>query len=115
MDGGKTWNNVTNFTDLPQGANFVTVEAGHNDVNTAYALAFMGFSRGGPSSSPDQHYIYRTHDGGKTWTHIIDAHLTNKSTGSEVNVVREDPDGMGLPSVGTETTVYVSFDDGDHW
>src|SRR2546421_7401625 len=114
-DGGKTWNNVTNFPDVPANANFVTVEAGHNDVNTAYVLAFMGFSRGGPSSAPDQHYIYRTHDGGKTWTRIINGLLTNERTGSQVNVIREDPKQKGLLFVGTETTVYVSFDDGDHW
>src|SRR5881392_1624040 len=96
MDGGKTWNNVTNFPDLPANANFVTVEAGHNDVNTAYVLAFMGFSRGGPSSAPDQHYIYRTHDGGKTWTRIINGLLTNERTGSQVNVIREDPKEKGL-------------------
>src|SRR2546430_16704888 len=45
MDGGTTWNNVTNFPDLPPTANFVTVEAGHNDVNTAHLLAFLGLSR----------------------------------------------------------------------
>jgi len=115
MDGGKTWNNVTNFTDLPAGANFVTVEAGHNDVNTAYVLAFMGFSRGGPSSAPDQHFIYRTHDAGKTWTRIINGLPTAERTGSQVNVIREDPRQKGLLFAGTETTVYVSFDDGDHW
>src|SRR5438105_3245510 len=69
MDGGKTWNNVTNFTDLPPGANFVTVEAGHSDVNTAYVLANLGLGRsgGGPAApQPEQHNIYRTHDGGKS-------------------------------------------------
>src|SRR5215813_1830173 len=45
MNGGKTWNNVTNFTDLPAGMSFPSVEAGHNDVNTAYVLANVGFSR----------------------------------------------------------------------
>src|SRR5882724_574227 len=34
MDGGKTWSNVTNFSDLPPNANFVTVEAGHSDVRS---------------------------------------------------------------------------------
>src|SRR5262249_27265019 len=115
MDGGKTWNNVTNFTDLPAGANFVTVEAGHNDVNTAYVLAFLGFNRGGPSSAPDQHLVYRTHDGGKTWTRIVNGLPTGERTGSQVNVIREDPKQKGLLFAGTETTVYVSFDDGDHW
>ncbi len=115
MDGGKTWNNVTNFTDLPSGANFVTVEAGHNDVNTAYVLAFMGFGRGGPSAAPNQHSIYRTHDAGKTWTRIVNGLPMNERTGSQVNVIREDPKQKGLLFAGTETTVYVSFDDGDHW
>src|SRR5215470_5408694 len=114
MDGGKTWNNVTNFPDLPAGANFVTVEAGHNDVNTAYALAFIGFSRGGPTSATE-HYIYRTHDGGKTWTRIVNGLPTDERTGSQVHVIREDPKQKGLLFAGTETTVYVSFDDGDHW
>src|SRR5437773_1101395 len=71
MDGGKTWNNVTNFADLPANANFVTVEAGHQDINTAYVLANIGFGRGPAPAGPEQHYIYRTHDGGKTWTRIV--------------------------------------------
>jgi photosystem II stability/assembly factor-like uncharacterized protein len=117
MDGGKTWNNVTNFTDLPPGANFVTVEAGHSDVNTAYVLVYLGFSRGGPApaAAEQQHYIYRTHNGGKSWTRIVNGLPVNERTGSQVNVIREDPKQKGLLFAGTETTVYVSFDDGDHW
>src|SRR5437660_436993 len=71
MDGAKNLTNVTNFTDLPPNANFVTVEAGHRDINTAYVLANIGFGRGGAPASPEQHYIYRTHDAGKTWTRIV--------------------------------------------
>jgi len=116
MDGGKTWNNVTNITDLPANANFVTVEAGHSDINTAYVLANPGFGRGGaPPAGPEQHYIYRTHDGGKTWTRIVNGLPTDERTGSQVHVIREDPKQKGLLFAGTETTVYVSFDDGDHW
>ncbi|MFN2576326.1 MAG: WD40/YVTN/BNR-like repeat-containing protein [Pyrinomonadaceae bacterium] len=115
MDGGKSWNNVTNFADLPATANFVTVEAGHSDVNTAYVLANIGFGRGGPPAGPEQHYIYRTHDGGKTWTRITAGLPTDERTGSQVHVIREDPKQKGLLFAGTETTVYVSFDDGDHW
>ena len=114
FDGGKTWNNVTNFADLPAGTSFVTVEAGHNDVNTAYVLANIGFSRS-PATGPQQHYIYRTHDGGKTWTRIVNGLPTDERTGSQVHVIREDPKQKGLLFAGTETTVYVSFDDGDHW
>jgi hypothetical protein len=115
MDGGKTWTNVTNFADLPANANFVTVEAGHSDVNTAYVLANIGFSRGVPAPATEQHYIYRTHDGGKTWTRIVNGLPVDERTGSQVHVIREDPKQKGLLFAGTETTVYVSFDDGDHW
>src|SRR6266852_6137173 len=115
MDGGKTWNNVTSFTDLPPNANFVTVEAGHSDINTAYVLANIGFGRGGGAPAAEQHYIYRTHDAGKTWTRIVNGLPVDERTGSQVHVIREDPNLFVLLLAATETTVYVSFDDGDHW
>lgn len=115
FDGGKTWNNVTNFTDLPANANFVTVEAGHSDINTAYALANVGGGRGAAAAGPEQHYVYRTHDGGKTWTRIAGDLPVDERTGSQLHVIREDPKQKGLLFAGSETTVYVSFDDGDHW
>jgi photosystem II stability/assembly factor-like uncharacterized protein len=115
MDGGKSWHNVTNFTDLPPNSNFVTVEAGHGDINTAYVLANIGFGRGGAPAGPEQHYIYRTHDSGKTWTRIVNGLPVDERTGSQLHVIREDPKQKGLLFAGTETTVYVSFDDGDHW
>jgi photosystem II stability/assembly factor-like uncharacterized protein len=117
MDGGKTWNNVTNFTDLPPNANLVTVEAGHTDVNTAYVLANVGGGRGAGAGAPaaEQHYIYRTHDAGKTWTRIVNGFPGDERTGSQIHVIREDPKQKGLLFAGTETTVFVSFDDGDHW
>jgi photosystem II stability/assembly factor-like uncharacterized protein len=122
VDAGKTWNNVTNFTDLPPNANLVTVEAGHSDVNTAYLLANIAGGRGagagaGAGGAPpaEQHYIYRTHDAGKTWTRIVNGLPSDERTGSQVHVIREDPKQKGLLFAGTETTVFVSFDDGDHW
>lgn len=114
MDGGKTWNNLTNFTDLPAGANFVTVEAGHSDVNTAYVVANVAPQRGAAPTA-EQHYAYRTHDAGKTWTRIVSGLPVDERTGSQLHVIREDPMQKGLLFIGTETTVYVSFDDGDHW
>ncbi|MFT3745800.1 MAG: hypothetical protein QM785_16105 [Pyrinomonadaceae bacterium] len=111
FDGGRTWNNVTNFPDLPANSNFVTIEAGHNDVNTAYALANARVAPGGT----EQHFMYRTHDGGKNWTKIVGGLPVDERTGSQLHVVREDPKQKGLLFAGTETTVFVSFDDGDHW
>ena len=117
-DAGKTWNNVTNFADLPPTSGFLTVEAGHTDVNTAYVLANGGGGRGGGAGGApqaEQHYIYRTHDAGKTWTRIVSGLPVDERTGSQVRVIREDPKQKGLLFAGTETTVFVSFDDGDHW
>ena len=118
FDGGVTWTNVTNFTDLPANASFVTVEASHTDLNTAYVVAAAGGGRGGgggAAAGPEQHYVYRTHDAGKTWTRIVNGLPSDERTGSQVHVLREDPKQKGLLFIGTETTVYVSFDDGDHW
>src|SRR6202030_3089386 len=56
-------------------------------------------------------YIYRTTDGGKTWTNLTNG-IPN---GAFVNVVREDPKLPGLLYAGTERGIYVSFDDGAHW
>jgi hypothetical protein len=56
-------------------------------------------------------YIYRTHDGGKTWQAIA----TGLPDGAPVDAVREDPIRKGLLFAATETSVWVSFDDGDHW
>ena len=56
-------------------------------------------------------HIFRTHDGGKTWTEIVNG----IPAGETVNAVREDPKKRGLLFAGTERAVYVSFDDGANW
>ena len=40
---------------------------------------------------------------------------TNQPSGSFARVVRNDPKQRGLLFAGTESGMYVSFDDGDHW
>jgi photosystem II stability/assembly factor-like uncharacterized protein len=103
-DGGVKWNNVT----PPQLAPWDKVsilDTGHFDAQTAYA-AINTFRL-----DDLRPHIYRTHDGGKTWTEIVNG----IPDGAAVNVVREDPKHKGLLFAGTEREVYVSFDDGDHW
>jgi hypothetical protein len=56
-------------------------------------------------------YIFKTTDFGKTWSKISGGLPDN----SYVHVVREDPARKGLLYAGTETAVWVSFDDGSHW
>jgi photosystem II stability/assembly factor-like uncharacterized protein len=119
MDGGKIWNNVSNITGLPPHADLNTIEAG-DEVNTAYITGRIGGQRGPGAAVPasedsDVPLIWRTTDGGKTWTSIVDGLPKDERTGSWVNVLRADPKQPGLLFAGTETTVYVSFDNGDHW
>ncbi len=101
---GSTWQNVTPPALTPW-SKVSMLEASHFDPNTAYAAV-------------DRHrlddfrpYIYRTQDGGKTWQDISQG----IPPGSFVRVVREDPARNGLLYAGTETGVFVSFDDGTHW
>ena len=102
-DGGKNWTNVTP-PDLTPWSKVTQIEASHFDDNTAYASV----SR---FRIDDLHpYIYRTHDGGKNWQLI-----TSGLPDSPVDTVREDPVRKGLLFAGTETSVWVSFDDGGHW
>jgi hypothetical protein len=81
------------------------LEASHTDSQTAYAAV-------NPLRLDDLHpHIFRTHDSGKTWTEITNGIAADQN----VNSVREDPKRKGLLFAGTEGSVYVSFDDGDHW
>ncbi len=117
MDHGKAWTNVTNLTDLPPHTSFSTIVAG-DDVNTAYVAGRIGGERGvviPPDQDADVPLIWRTTDAGKTWSSIVTGLPRDERTGSWVNTLRVDPVQPGLLFAGTETTVYVSFDNGDHW
>jgi hypothetical protein len=81
------------------------IDASAHDAATAYAAI-------------DRHqmdditpHLYRTHDFGKSWKKI-----TNGIPATTfVRAVREDPSRKGLLFAGTETGVYVSFNDGELW
>jgi photosystem II stability/assembly factor-like uncharacterized protein len=103
-DDGKTWQNVTP-SGLTPWSKVGILEASRYDRDTVYAAI-------------DRHrlddlrpHIERTHDGGKTWKEIVNG----IPEGGFVNAVREDPVRQGLLYAGTETGVFVSFNDGDEW
>ncbi len=103
-DGGKNWTDITP-KELTAWSKVTQISASHFDEQTAYASV----SR---FRINDMHpYVYRTHDGGKSWT-LITAGLPDFGP---VDTVREDPVRKGLLFAGTENAVWVSFDDGDHW
>ena len=103
-DGGKNWKNVTP-AELTPWSKLAQMDASHFDTSTAYA-AVNRFRL-----DDLRPYIYRTHDGGQSWQKIVNGIPADEP----VNTVREDPERKGLLFAGTEHTVYVSFDDGDHW
>ncbi|HXQ97681.1 MAG TPA: hypothetical protein VN774_04485 [Candidatus Limnocylindrales bacterium] len=103
-DGGKTWKNITP-PELAPWSKVTQLVASHFDEMTAYASV----SR---FRVDDIHpYIYRTHDGGKTWKLVVDG----IADGAAADTVREDSVRKGLLFAGTENAVWVSFNDGDLW
>ena len=103
-DGGNNWRNITPSGLIPW-SKVTQIDASHFDDQSAY----VSVSR---FRIDDLHpYIYRTHDGGKSWQQIT----TDLPDDAPVDTVREDPMRKGLLFAGTEKAVWVSFDDGDHW
>ena len=102
-DGGR-WNNVTPPA-MTAWSKVSQVEAGHFDVETAYASVDRH------RLDDDRPYIYRTHDGGKNWTLIV----KGIPEGAFANSIKEDTKQKGLLYAATELRVYVSFNDGDQW
>jgi photosystem II stability/assembly factor-like uncharacterized protein len=103
-DEGAHWQNVTPWVLTPW-SKIGIIDASHFDAETAYAAVDR-------HRLDDFHpYIYRTHDGGKTWKLIVKGIPSNHA----VNVVREDSAVKGLLYAGTERGIFVSFDDGEEW
>ena len=103
-DGGGNWSNVTPPELIPW-SKVTQIEASHFDADTAYvSVSRMRIDDLRP-------YIYRTRDRGRTWQPII----AGLPEDAPVNAVREDPQRRGLLFAATESAVWVSFDDGDHW
>jgi photosystem II stability/assembly factor-like uncharacterized protein len=103
-DGGKNWTDVTP-KDIPEWSVISLIDPSPHSAGAAYMAV-------------DNHqqddlkpYAYKTDDFGKTWTKITKGIPDD----DYVHVVREDPVRKGLLFAGTETGVYVSFNDGAEW
>ncbi|HLK13276.1 MAG TPA: hypothetical protein VKT78_00600, partial [Fimbriimonadaceae bacterium] len=109
-DHGKSWEDVTipGLTN-PTRADISAIDASHQDPATAYAAIDYH------TSADYKPYLYRTHDFGKTWTKIVNGIPTDLASGSFARVIRADTKRQGLLFAGTESFVYVSFNDGDTW
>ena len=103
-DGGKNWQNVTP-PGMPEWIQINSIEASSIEAGTAYVAATRY------KLDDFKPYIYKTSDYGKSWKKITSGIPDNAFT----RVIREDPNRRGLLFAGTETGVYVSFDDGENW
>jgi photosystem II stability/assembly factor-like uncharacterized protein len=103
-DDGKTWRNVTP-TGLKAWSLISIIEASPHDAGTAYVAATRY------KLDDFAPYLFKTTDYGRTWKRITGDIPATDFT----RVIREDPEKRGLLYAGTETGVYVSFDDGGRW
>ena len=103
-DGGENWKNVTP-PDLPEWAQINSIEAHPTMAGGLYVAATRY------KSDDFKPYLYKTTDYGETWTRIVDGidrkHFTR--------VIRADETREGLLYAGTESGLYISFDDGQNW
>ena len=115
-DGGRNWIDITpdgthgkvaggKREALQEWALISIVEASPHDPDTLYVAATRY------KHDDNAPYLYKTNDAGKTWKKI-----TGGIPGGEfTRTIREDPSRKGLLYCGTETAIYVSFDDGGAW
>ncbi len=102
-DNGATWNNITP-PDLGE-AIVNCIDVSPFDKATAYIAATRyKFNDFAP-------LLYKTNDYGKTWKKITDG----IPDGAYTRCIREDQSRKGLLFAGTETGLYISFNDGMQW
>jgi len=109
-DEGKTWEDVS-IANLPdrEHADIDAIDASHTNAGEAYvAVDYHTVGNYAPA-------FYRTRDYGKTWTEIVNGLPTDQVNGSFARVIRADTKKAGLLFAGTESGMYVSFNDGDDW
>jgi photosystem II stability/assembly factor-like uncharacterized protein len=103
-DGAESWQDVTP-EGFPEFTLVSIIEPSSHDPGTAY-LAANRYKL--DDLTP---YLFKTTDYGASWTLITDGIEANDYT----RVIREDPTRPGLLYAGTETGLYLSFDDGSSW
>ncbi len=103
-DGGAHWTDITP-PDMPKYTRIVAIDASRHDPGTAYVAGTMY------QLDDRRPYLWRTHDFGETWTKIVSGIPDDEIT----RVIREDVVRPRMLYAGTESGVFVSWDDGDHW
>ena len=105
-DRGTTWTDVS-IPDIPMPARALVEGLDVSPTVAGEAYVAVSYVRGGEFGA----HVYRTRDFGANWTKITSGLRANEP----VRVVRADPKRAGLLYAGTESAMYVSFNDGDRW
>jgi photosystem II stability/assembly factor-like uncharacterized protein len=103
-DGGENWENVTP-KGMPEWMMINSVEPDPFVKGGCY-VAGTRYKMG--DYKP---YLYYTSDYGKSWRKIVNGIPADHFT----RVLRADPKRKGLLYAGTETGMYISFDNGANW
>jgi len=103
-DGGGSWDDVTP-AGLPEFTMISILDPSPHDPAGAY-VAGTRYKLDDPRP-----FLYRTKDYGESWTPITDGIPADDFT----RVIRADPVRPGLLYAGTETGLYLSYDDGESW
>jgi photosystem II stability/assembly factor-like uncharacterized protein len=107
-DGGKSWVNLTaNIPGMPSWGTVSNIEPSRYDTATAYITVDAH------QANNRDPFVYKTADYGRSWTRIVNGLPVGPV--SYAHVIREDPVRRGLLYLGTESALYVSFDDGATW
>ncbi len=105
-NGGGAWTNVArNVPGMPAHSPVSHVEPSRTGESVAYAA----FDR--HMFDDFRPHIFKTTDGGKTWT-SISGNLPPKAY---VHIVREDPRNTSLLYAGTELGLFASWKGGNEW
>jgi photosystem II stability/assembly factor-like uncharacterized protein len=104
-DAGAHWTNLTPRFRLSTPHTVSSVVASRFDAHTAY-VAFDGHT-----DDDLRPYLYKTTDGGATWTSLTG----DLPTDAPIKTITEDPRNPRLLFVGTEFGLYWSVDGGTHW
>ena len=103
-DGGKNWEDVTP-DNSPKYLMWNSVEPDPFVKGGLYAAGTLY------KTGDFQPYMYKTKDYGKTWEKITNGIPNNHFT----RVLRADPNKEKLLYAGTESGMFISFDDGISW
>ncbi len=103
-DAGDSWQDITP-AELPEWTMVSMLELSPHDPAVCY-LAATRYKL--DDYAP---YLFKTGDYGRSWTRIDAGIRENDFT----RVIRCDPARAGMLYAGTETGVYISFDDGARW